>query len=242
VILAGYGQVHGVGVLVFVEEAQMAHFRRFSLQKDTLTISRASNFVAIRFDFFNTSVCCVCCLLAEGANEGATRIAQINQITTDTHFDEIHHTPAINDPDYQFWFGNLNFMIDLPFNEVTARIQNNDLDVLFNHDQLTKARKAKALWPHHTEPKITFRPTYKYAVGTDLYDNQDKTIAPAWCDRILYCHEENPAHEVSSLIYSHGKLYISDHRPVKGLFDLSVCATDPPCHSLVLPFTDQANR
>jgi phosphatidylinositol-bisphosphatase len=38
------------------------------------------------------------------------------------------------------------------------------------------------------EGPLTFKPTYKYQPGTDLYEQRpDKKLrAPAWCDRILW--------------------------------------------------------
>jgi hypothetical protein len=39
-----------------------------------------------------------------------------------------------------------------------------------------------------TEGKITFKPTYRYLVGTDQYDRkpEGKMRCPSWCDRILF--------------------------------------------------------
>ncbi|PVV03579.1 hypothetical protein BB560_001948 [Smittium megazygosporum] len=37
-----------------------------------------------------------------------------------------------------------------------------------------------------SEAKIHFPPTYKFDVGTNVYDSSDKKRIPAWCDRILF--------------------------------------------------------
>ena len=52
VILAGYGIVSGaVAVLVFVAENEMPNIRQFSIQKDSLSLSGAAGFVAVRFEY-----------------------------------------------------------------------------------------------------------------------------------------------------------------------------------------------
>ena len=77
-------------------------------------------------------------------------------------------------------------------------------------------------FPYYNEALITFLPTYKYDVGTDDYDTSDKARIPAWCDRILSTSKEGL--RVNHLSYSSGdELTCSDHRPVKGLFDIDVC-------------------
>lgn len=222
VILAGYGIVNGVAVLVFVAENEMPNIRQFSIQKDSLTLSGHANFVAVRFDFYQSSICCVCCVLTAGPFEATERINEIHTITSETHFDEVHHTPTIEDHDYQFWCGSMNFSIDLPYNEVLARIGNTDIDMLLLNDQLNKARRAGLLWKNHNEGKIKFLPTFKYAIGTDQYDTVDKTIAPCWPDRILYNGRQDDLHNIQCIAYSQAKLYNSDHRPIKGLYDLKV--------------------
>lgn len=62
----------------------------------------------------------------------------------------------------------------------------------------------------YQEGDITFLPTYKYDVGTDIYDTSEKQRIPSWTDRILF-----KGAQVHLLQYSRADLYTSDHRPGK---------------------------
>jgi len=57
---------------------------------------------------------------------------------------------------------------------------------LYAHDQLNPLNNARNPLRHFSEMKLDFAPTYKYDLGTDVYDTSDKKRIPAWCDRILW--------------------------------------------------------
>ena len=44
---------------------------------------------------------------------------------------------------------------------------------------------------HYKEGKITFIPSYKFDLGTDVYDTSKKQRTPSWTDRILYWIDDN---------------------------------------------------
>lgn len=62
------------------------------------------------------------------------------------------------------------------------------LNCLLPHDQLKYAQtNNKAFHDGWREGPISFLPTYKYDIGSDLsFDTSEKNRAPSWCDRILY--------------------------------------------------------
>ena len=64
---------------------------------------------------------------------------------------------------------------------------------------------------------MTFDPTYKYDVGRNTYDTGEKMRVPAWTDRILFRGKFLQNHE-----YSRGEGTLSDHRPVRGVFEARV--------------------
>ncbi|KAH0812868.1 hypothetical protein GEV33_009923 [Tenebrio molitor] len=75
----------------------------------------------------------------------------------------------------------------------------------------------------YTEGDITFQPTYKYDLNTDVYDTSEKARPPAWTDRILHRGEG-----IYQTAYrSHMDIRISDHKPVSGLFKSEISVIDP---------------
>ena len=69
------------------------------------------------------------------------------------------------------------------------------------------------------EGDLSFPPTYKYLPGTLNYDRrpEKKIRPPAWCDRILYKHNNNL--NVNILVYDSVYIPISDHMPVHAVFN-----------------------
>ena len=93
-------------------------------------------------------------------------------------------------------------------------------------------------FPFYSEARITFRPTYKYDIGTDEYDtsyvalrslneasivtlHREKARIPAWCDRVLYKGDN-----LRQLSYDAAPLRFSDHRPVYAIFQCTIRMVD----------------
>ena len=89
--------------------------------------------------------------------------------------------------DYFILIGDLNYRLDLPFEEVIDIIENepNPSEILLKHDQLMKARASVAEICHLIEGEIKFNPTYKFDVGVDIYDTGPKHRTPSYTDRVL---------------------------------------------------------
>ena len=125
-----------------------------------------------------------------------------------------------------FIFGDLNFRIDLPkqkFNEICCRnyegVVNenqakNNINELKKYDQMNEVveifNKEKLY-----EEKINFPPTYKYVKESFIYDEKR---TPSWTDRILFKKSDN----IKCKFYDTVDLYISDHKPVIGLFEINL--------------------
>ena len=71
-------------------------------------------------------------------------------------------------------------------------------------------------WNYFNEYPISFPPTFKFDLGTDIYDTSEKKRNPAWCDRILWVGDSIHPLEYSSIENN----FLSDHRPVTALFQL----------------------
>lgn len=128
----------------------------------------------------------------------------------------------------------------------------NYLDLL-QYDQLLKQKlKLNTVFENFFEGEIMFKPTYKFIPGTDSYDDRiDKKLrCPAWCDRILWHTRENEdiidlvtlqnttSMEVNERFISQfekiglffydscSELSLSDHKPVRAYFCMSVKKVD----------------
>jgi hypothetical protein len=66
-------------------------------------------------------------------------------------------------------------------------------------------------FPHYSEARITFPPTYK----------SEKARIPAWCDRVL-----RKGDNIRQIHYDAAPLKFSDHRPVYATFQLMVRRID----------------
>jgi len=97
------------------------------------------------------------------------------------------------------------------------------------------------LWRFHEDP-ITFLPTFKYDKNSDVYDTSKKQRTPSFTDRILVSLNEGKAQNDfqieapdvlrpngNSLLvdyYNRRESKFSDHRPVLGIFKLTVRKVD----------------
>ena len=121
--------------------------------------------------------------------------------------------------DIDFWIilGDLNFRIDLSYEDAISLIKDKKYDVLYGLDQFnTSKENYPFLKEYIKEREINFEPTYKYVKGSNEYAyDEDKVRVPAWTDRIFYCKNNN----IKMLTYDTIKsIRYSDHRPVVGTF------------------------
>eukprot|EP01130_Rhizamoeba_saxonica_P009304 TRINITY_DN3776_c0_g1_i1.p1 TRINITY_DN3776_c0_g1~~TRINITY_DN3776_c0_g1_i1.p1 ORF type:complete len:514 (-),score=125.63 TRINITY_DN3776_c0_g1_i1:42-1454(-) len=125
---------------------------------------------------------------------------------------------GINNHDVVFWFGDLNYRIDLPDEEVKEAIAEENWDLLLEADQLKQQMSLGNVFDDDwVEADIAFAPTYKYDPHTTIYDTSDKKRIPAWCDRILWKSDY-----VSPLHYRRFEMLESDHRPIAGEYEVDI--------------------
>ena len=146
------------------------------------------------------------------------RISELKEI-----FDNIYETTKNV---IYFISGDLNFRIDLPkekFNQICGSASEGPVDEaqakakineLKKYDQMNEVKrifKEEKL----SEEKIIFPPTYKYNKGQTTYNGKR---TPSWTDRILHKEDES----IKCIFYDTINLYISDHKPLVGLFQISL--------------------
>ena len=151
----------------------------------------------------------------------------------------INNNSLFRNSDIFFIFGDLNFRIDTEyenFQEIIGSKNQNIWKTLLDFDQLNKSRQASMNLDILDEKEITFKPTYKYCIGSNEYDytlndNKDnigkksgKKRNPSWCDRILFKKNDKNTNivclEYKSIMDD--KFNVSDHRPVYAIFEVEV--------------------
>ena len=91
--------------------------------------------------------------------------------------------------DVAFWLGDLNYRINGTRAMVDELLGMWDEmhDVLVANDQLgTEMGKGNVFQGFEEAGPLSFKPTYKFDTGTDVYDTSAKARTPAWTDRILH--------------------------------------------------------
>ncbi|RIB17121.1 Endonuclease/exonuclease/phosphatase [Gigaspora rosea] len=154
---------------------------------------------------------------------------------------------TIYDSDFLFFFGDLNYRIELEkregFNNPTLTISSL-LDILRTRqhqrirscDQLAREIIDGRVLHGFEEGDLNFLPTYKYYVGSiNEFDVRYRT--PGWCDRIFYYWRKGDDEQISDLnvagtaeqsspilpinYMSHPSYTLSDHKPVSALFAIT---------------------
>ena len=193
----------------------------------------------INFNYFSTSISVACSHLAAGEKKNKQRLKEISQIlrqniSTFVKPDEVNvsleeevnydnkpesidltsepndaNSLLFKDSDAWILFGDLNFRIDMDYEEFSEFIKSGqNWTKLLEFDQFNKNQKASIEFTEIIdEDPIVHQPSYKYMIGSDSYDydskekNEDdpnsqnnpnnanlsgKKRNPSWCDRIFY--------------------------------------------------------
>lgn len=173
--------------------------------------------IGISFSINDTTVALVTAHLAAGQNAVEDRNRDYWTISEGLNF----RGRRLSEHDMIFWFGDFNYRINMSNEDIRLCVKRKNFDPLHQKDQLNEQRAALTAFENFEEGALTFDPTYKYDNGTQTYDTSEKARAPAWTDRILYRGKRILMRE-----YSRGESLISDHRPVRAVFELETVIID----------------
>ncbi|GMJ00268.1 INOSITOL(1,4,5)P3 5-PHOSPHATASE II, myo-inositol polyphosphate 5-phosphatase 2 [Hibiscus trionum] len=183
--------------------------------------------VSVSMTLFQSRLCFVCSHLTSGHKVGAEqkRNSDVYEIIRRTHFSSALDTEqplTIPSHDQIFWFGDLNYRLNMLDAEVRKLVALKRWDELINNDQLHNELSWGHVFDGWKEGVINFPPTYKYEMDSDRYVGEipregEKKRSPAWCDRILWSGKG-----IKQLCYQRAELRLSDHRPVSSTFLLEV--------------------
>ncbi|TQS38716.1 hypothetical protein Golomagni_00772 [Golovinomyces magnicellulatus] len=228
-ILLRSGQLVGASLMIFVKKSVLANIRNVegSVKKTGMSgMAGNKGAVAIRMDYANTSFCFVTAHLASGFANFEERNNDYATIQNGLRF---QRNRVIDDHDTVIWFGDFNYRIGLGIGEIKQLINEGDLNTLYQYDQQLNIQMiAGSVFPHYSESKITFKPTYKFDLGKDIYDTSEKARIPAWTDRVLL-----RGTKIRQINYNIAPLRFSDHRPVYATFICVVNIIDEARHDIL---------
>lgn len=220
VLLRG-GQLVGASLSVFVRASTLPMIKNVEgAVKKTGLSGMAGNkgAVAIRMDYADTSICLVTAHLAAGFQNYDERNQDYRTIANGIRFQTGR---TISEHKSILWFGDFNYRIGMENERARQLIKKKDLELLYENDQLNINMVHGKCFPHYSEQRPKFLPTYKFDLRTDDYDTSDKARIPAWCDRIL-----TRGDNLRQMYYDSAPLKFSDHRPVWGIFTCNVSVVD----------------
>uniref|UniRef100_A0A7N0RCN7 Inositol polyphosphate-related phosphatase domain-containing protein n=1 Tax=Kalanchoe fedtschenkoi TaxID=63787 RepID=A0A7N0RCN7_KALFE len=179
--------------------------------------------VSVSISLYQSRICFVCSHLSSGQKEGneQKRNYDVNEILRRTQFSSLfgaEQPQTIPSHDQVFWFGDLNYRLNMLDAEVRKLVAGKQWDKLIRSDQLRRELCSGHVFDGWKEGLINFAPTYKYEINSDRYvgSNQkegEKKRSPAWCDRILWLGKG-----ITQFSYKRSEIKLSDHRPVSSEF------------------------
>ncbi|XP_003744461.2 inositol polyphosphate 5-phosphatase E [Galendromus occidentalis] len=206
------------------------------IPQDTLQSTRAGSAlktkgaVCTAFSFFGTSMLFVNSHLTAHENKQHNRIADYEKIMR-TLFPSTVSLSKVSPSgppkfDAIFWFGDLNFRLDTNSETVLKVLADRDYKSLFKFDQLRHVITSGDAFSGFHEADINFAPTFKYEVNSNMYDKNTIRV-PSYTDRILYRSSEGQPLTVH--LYDSIECFsTSDHKPVVGLFEIGLRASNDP--------------
>ncbi|KAI4340275.1 hypothetical protein MLD38_025128 [Melastoma candidum] len=193
--------------------------------------------VSVRFQLHETSFCFICAHLTSGSKEGdeqcrTSNMAEIMSRTSFPRGPSLSLPKKILDHDRVILLGDLNYRISLPEAVIRELVDREDWGSLLAKDQLIAELIDGHVFQGWYEGPINFPPTYKYVPNSDTYHgcfqakSSEKKRAPAWCDRIIWY-----GIGLKQSCYGRGESKLSDHRPVKAVFNVEVNVPRGRLHS-----------
>lgn len=227
-------QMVGIYISVWVRKKLRRHIRNLKVSPvgvGLMGYMGNKGSISVSMSLYQSRLCFVCSHLSSGHKDGDQhrRNANVYEILRRTQFSSIidnNHPRTIPSHDQVFWFGDLNYRLNMMDSEIRKLVANKQWNELINNDQLNKELRSGHVFDGWKEGPITFPPTYKYEINSDRYVGEnpkegEKKRSPAWCDRILWSGKGIKQH-----FYRRAEIRLSDHRPVSSSFSIEVEVLD----------------
>ncbi|KAL8132982.1 hypothetical protein AgCh_008447 [Apium graveolens] len=197
--------------------------------------------ISVSMSIYQTLFCFICTHLSAGEKEAEAikRNADVRAIHRRTHFNSfssIALPKSIHDHERIIWLGDLNYRINLPYDETRQLISKRNWSELAEYDQLAREFRRGRAFDGWSEGTLNFPPTYKYELNSEKYYGEDPKIGrrtPAWCDRVISFGKG-----MKLISYRRTEHRISDHRPVAATYMAEVEVFCPKRLQKALSYTD----
>lgn len=227
VVLLKSQQLVGMLMLIFAAESELDKVQNVVTSEVKVGFSGVAGnkgAVCTSLTYYDSSICLICCHMAADQKYFYQRVSDYKAISQTRFGLSKQYSKVINEHDFVFWFGDMNWRIDVTYEQAIRLIRDKNFGEMYKYDQLMRAQRDNLAFIGFLEEAITFPPTYKFDNGTSTYDTSQKRRIPAWTDRVLY---KSPSGQfVECNLYQSAPLYISDHTPVRSQFQLSVKETN----------------
>ncbi|XP_065644499.1 phosphatidylinositol 3,4,5-trisphosphate 5-phosphatase 2A isoform X4 [Hydra vulgaris] len=184
--------------------------------------------VGVSFYVGQTSFCFVNCHLTSGNEHVLRRNQNYHSILRGLNLGQKDCFDLSLSFHYLFWFGDLNYRIDLDVDTIINSITAKNWSKLVSADQLLTEIKKGNAFVHCSEEELTFSPTYRYVRGsrlvycwTKVKRTGNRTNVPSWCDRVLW--KSYPELDIQNTTYGcTDEIFTSDHSAVFSTFDVDM--------------------
>lgn len=189
-------------------------------------IGRKKGAVAMYINFSGIRMVFVSCHLAAHEHKVEKRNSECQHISHSLFSkNDIHYAKSA---DITVWLGDLNYRLE-GITSMPARkmIEENRQSKLRDKDQLLQEAEKGEVFNGYCEGTLSFKPTYKYNVGSNNYDTSYKIRVPSWTDRILFKVDHTSG--LDAILSSYEALDCvtsSDHKPVMAHLCLKVRGSD----------------
>ncbi|KAG9157369.1 hypothetical protein Leryth_005016 [Lithospermum erythrorhizon] len=237
-------QMIGIFLTIWVRRSLRRHIQHLNVSSvgvGAMGFIGNKGAISVSMSVYQTLFCFVCTHLTSGEKDAdfVKRNADVHEIHRRTHFNSpsvVGLPKHIYDHERIIWLGDLNYRINLPYENTRELISNEDWAKLADGDQLMKELKKGRAFDGWSEGMLNFAPTYKYEVNSQKYIHPEAKAAkrnPAWCDRILSFGKG-----MKLLSYRRTELMFSDHRPVTATYVVEIEEFSPRRLQRALTFTD----
>ncbi|KAM5564791.1 type IV inositol polyphosphate 5-phosphatase 11 [Rosa sericea] len=232
-ILLGKATMQSIHLYIFGPKGSDFFLREMKIDKVSVggcggLIGRKKGAVGIRINYKGIPMVFISCHLSAHAHNVGKRNSEYKSVSESLFSKNLN--PYASPPKIIVWLGDLNYRIQGIETHSVRKLINKDLHgLLTSNDQLLQEAERGEIFEGYHEGTITFKPTYKYDVGSSNYDTSYKVRVPSWTDRILFKTEEgiDEFHATLHSYESMDEIHSSDHKPVKAHICLKLNKPDP---------------
>nr|XP_018679658.1 PREDICTED: type IV inositol polyphosphate 5-phosphatase 11 isoform X5 [Musa acuminata subsp. malaccensis] len=189
-------------------------------------VGRKKGAVGVHIEFNGIRMVFISCHLSAHARNVEERNSQCRHISHSLFAKD--GNPCRRHCHVTVWMGDLNYRLQgISTHPARSLIRTlryvMTMQLLTSKDQLLREAESGEVFDGYCEGSLSFKPTYKYDVGSNNYDTSYKVRVPSWTDRILFKIDSSSGIDAALHSYeSIDRVKTSDHKPVRAHLCLKV--------------------